>query len=182
MMSKAENRAVSVELDPSGVVVLTIDVPGQPVNTLGEAVSRELAEALEAIERQTRDDAGRVRGVVILSGKEDDFIAGADIKMLGRVRAAVDGETISREGQAGFQRLEDLRVPVVAAIHGTCLGGGLELAMACHGRVATDHARTRLGLPEVQLGLIPGAGGTPPSRPGSRCGRRSAARDGGEWW
>src|SRR5690606_6146988 len=159
-----------VEMDPRGVAVVTLDVPGQPVNTLGEALSRDFAALFDELERRTRGPAGRagedgqtgdvgedarVRAVVLISGKKDDFIAGADIKMIGRIRSAADGEAVSREAHAKFQRIEDLDIPVVAAIHGTCLGGGLELAMACHSRIATDHPKTKLGLPEVQLGLIP---------------------------
>lgn len=163
MMSTQD--AVTVEFDPRGVAVVILDVPGQPVNTLGEALSHGLAEALVAVERRTSTGGAAasetpVRAVVIISGKENDFIAGADIKVLSQVTTADEAAALSRQGQIGFQRLADMPVPVVAAIHGNCLGGGLELALACHARVATDHPKTKLGLPEVQLGLIPGAGGT----------------------
>jgi len=117
-------------------------------------VGSELTELLRALER----DAS-VRAIVV-TGKKDGFIAGADIEMLKRARSAAEAEALSRGAQAGFDALERLSKPVVAAIHGACLGGGLELALACRWRVATDDRRTQLGLPEVQLGLIPGAGGT----------------------
>src|SRR5690606_25120375 len=103
---------------------------------------------------------GQVRAVVLASRKRDNFVAGADITMLKGVRTVEDGEAISRRGQRAMDRIAELKKPVVAAIHGACLGGGLELALACHGRVASDHPKTKLGLPEVQLGLLPGAGGT----------------------
>ncbi|MGC4115398.1 MAG: fatty acid oxidation complex subunit alpha FadJ [Myxococcales bacterium] len=101
-----------------------------------------------------------MKAAVIISGKPDTFIAGADLKMLSAVTTAQDAERLAREGQAAFNRLEQIRFPVVAAIHGACLGGGLELALACTWRIASDDSKTSLGFPEVQLGLLPGAGGT----------------------
>jgi 3-hydroxyacyl-CoA dehydrogenase/enoyl-CoA hydratase/3-hydroxybutyryl-CoA epimerase len=101
-----------------------------------------------------------VKAIVLASGKRDGFIAGARIEMIRAVKDAAEAEDLSRQGQAGFDRLEQFGKPVVAAIHGACLGGGLEWALACHYRVASNDPRTQLGLPEVQLGLLPGAGGT----------------------
>ena len=101
-----------------------------------------------------------VRAVVLVSGKPDNFIAGADIEEFTRAATAEEATRLSCEGQELMNRVaETLAKPVVAAIHGACLGGGLELALACHWRIATDHPKTQLGLPEVQLGIIPGAGG-----------------------
>ena len=100
-----------------------------------------------------------IRAVVLISGKPDNFIAGADIEEFTALTTQADAERLSFEGQEMVSRVETLPKPVVAAIHGACLGGGLELALACHYRIATDHPKTQLGLPEVQLGLIPGAGG-----------------------
>jgi 3-hydroxyacyl-CoA dehydrogenase/enoyl-CoA hydratase/3-hydroxybutyryl-CoA epimerase len=96
---------------------------------------------------------------VLISGKPDSFIAGADIEEFTALTTQAEAERLSFEGQEMVSRVETLSKPVVAAIHGSCLGAGLELALACHYRVATDHPKTQLGLPEVQLGLIPGAGG-----------------------
>jgi 3-hydroxyacyl-CoA dehydrogenase/enoyl-CoA hydratase/3-hydroxybutyryl-CoA epimerase len=138
-----------------GIGVLTFDLPGEPVNTLSVALAEEFYQALAQLER----DEG-ARGAVLISGKPDSFIAGADIEQLLAARTAADAEAMSREGQEFFNRLERLRIPVVAAIHGACLGGGLEATLACAYRIATDHPKTILALPEVQLGLIPGAGGT----------------------
>lgn len=153
--STREFTALRVTTRPDGVGVVTLDVPGESVNTLYPALSDELEAALTRLE----SDAS-VKAVVITSGKKDGFIAGAKIEMIAEVTSAAQAAELSRKGQQGLNRLEKSTKPVVAAIHGACLGGGLELALACHWRVATDDAKTRLGLPEVQLGLIPGAGGT----------------------
>jgi 3-hydroxyacyl-CoA dehydrogenase/enoyl-CoA hydratase/3-hydroxybutyryl-CoA epimerase len=138
-----------------GVATLFLDVPGEPVNTLSPDVGGEFATILDLLER---DPA--VKAIVFTSGKKDGFVAGAKIEMLRDAETAEDAEQLSRDGQAGFDRLERYPKPVVAAIHGACLGGGLEWALACHYRIATTDPRTQLGLPEVQLGVIPGAGGT----------------------
>jgi 3-hydroxyacyl-CoA dehydrogenase/enoyl-CoA hydratase/3-hydroxybutyryl-CoA epimerase len=136
------------------VAILTFDLPGEPVNTLSPIIGAEFEQELE---RLGQDPA--VKAIVFTSGKQD-FVVGADVKWLGSLRTEGDGEKASREGQQGFDRLASFPKPVVAAIHGACLGGGLEWAVACHGRVASDAPRTQLGVPEVQLGLLPGAGGT----------------------
>ncbi len=137
------------------VLVVTLDVPGAPVNTLGPRVAGAFAALMDEVER----DAS-VRALVLLSGKPDSWIAGADIEQFAEIHASSDGERLSRLGQELLDRLERLRTPVVAAIHGACLGGGLEVALACDWRVATEHPKTLFAFPEVQLGLIPGAGGT----------------------
>jgi 3-hydroxyacyl-CoA dehydrogenase/enoyl-CoA hydratase/3-hydroxybutyryl-CoA epimerase len=145
---------ISITLRPDGVAVLTYDVPGEAVNTLRVGTAEALEKALAAVEA---DPA--VAAVVIASGKKDSFIVGADIAMLRACRTAADAEALCREAQAGFERLARSRKPVVAAIHGPCLGGGFELALACQGRVASSDGKTAVGLPEVQLGLLPGADG-----------------------
>jgi 3-hydroxyacyl-CoA dehydrogenase / enoyl-CoA hydratase / 3-hydroxybutyryl-CoA epimerase len=137
-----------------GIAVVTFDLPGEPVNKLSDAVKVEL----EALLIRLRDDAS-IRAAVLISGKPDSFIAGADIDEFSALTTESAAERLSFEGQEMVNRVEALAKPVVAAIHGACLGGGLELALACHYRVATDHPKTQLGLPEVQLGLIPAAGG-----------------------
>ena len=138
-----------------GVAVISYDLPDSPVNTLspetGEAFSRLMTRA----EREPE-----VKSVVFISGKKDTFVAGAKIDLLQTLKTAEEATAISRNGQEGFDRLDAFPKPVVAAIHGACLGGGLEWALACDYRIATDSPKTSLGLPEVQLGLIPGAGGT----------------------
>jgi 3-hydroxyacyl-CoA dehydrogenase/enoyl-CoA hydratase/3-hydroxybutyryl-CoA epimerase len=153
-ISETMTKSFKVEVD-QGVAVVTFDLPGEPVNTISAGISDEFEGLLRALER---DDA--VRAIVVASGKKDSFIAGANIEMLQGVATASQAEGLSRAGQAAFNRIERYSKPVLAAVHGACLGGGLEWALACHYRIATDHPKTQLGLPEVQLGLIPGAGGT----------------------
>jgi 3-hydroxyacyl-CoA dehydrogenase / enoyl-CoA hydratase / 3-hydroxybutyryl-CoA epimerase len=137
------------------VLVLTIDRPGEAVNTLAPALGDALLEVIADLDR----DPG-IRACVITSGKPDSFIVGADIEQFLEFRRAQDAERTSQLGQEILNALAAVRVPVVAAIHGACLGGGLELALACRYRICTDHPQTVLAVPEVQLGLIPGMGGT----------------------
>lgn len=146
---------LSTDKRPDGVAVVWIDVPGASQNTLVEGLREEMAASLAAL----REDAA-VRGIVIASKKKGSFIAGADIRMIQGITTASLAEERSRLAQAAFDELEASPKPIVAAIDGACLGGGLELALACQARIATTDRKTKLGLPEVQLGLLPGAGGT----------------------
>jgi 3-hydroxyacyl-CoA dehydrogenase/enoyl-CoA hydratase/3-hydroxybutyryl-CoA epimerase len=146
----------ALQLDyADGIAVVTLDLPDEPVNKVTAALRDDFALLFNHIEADPT-----VRGAVLISGKPDSWIAGADIDEFLTLRNASDAESLSRTGQALLARLEALRIPVVAAIHGACLGGGLETALACRWRIATDHPKTILALPEVQLGLLPGAGGT----------------------
>jgi 3-hydroxyacyl-CoA dehydrogenase/enoyl-CoA hydratase/3-hydroxybutyryl-CoA epimerase len=138
-----------------GIAIITFDLPNQPVNKITTDVGWQLEELLE---RLLRDEV--VKAMVFRSGKPDSFIAGADIEEFVRLRTPDDATRLSRDGQLLMQKVADSTKPIVTAIHGACLGGGLELALATDYRVASDHPRTQLGLPEVQLGLIPGAGGS----------------------
>jgi 3-hydroxyacyl-CoA dehydrogenase/enoyl-CoA hydratase/3-hydroxybutyryl-CoA epimerase len=148
--------ALRSELLADGVLVATLDVPGEKVNVLSRAVVSDV----EALLRELESGKSGARALVLTSGKPDNFIAGADIKDFVTIRSALEGETLAREGQAILDRLAALAIPTVAAIHGTCMGGGTETALACSYRVASDDPRTGIGLPEVMLGLIPGLGGT----------------------
>ncbi len=112
-------------------------MPGERLNTLGKGLIAGFERLLSEVEK---DES--VRAIVVRSGKPDSFIAGADIKDFTRIGSAEEGEALSRAGHAIFGRLEGCRVPVVAAIHGTCLGGGTELALACRYRVASDDPKT----------------------------------------
>jgi len=150
----AATAAFAREMSADGVLVLTLDVPGEKLNTLGRGMFLEFDGILDAVESDTS-----IRAVVVRSGKPDSFIAGADIKDFTTITSAEEGTALSGRAHAIFGRVERCRVPVVAAIHGTCLGGGTELALACRYRVASDDPGTRIGLPEVMLGLVPGAGG-----------------------
>ncbi len=140
--------------DAEGIAWLTLDKPGTSANVLSAAVLAELNEHLARFERE------RPRGLVLLSAKKSGFIAGADIREFTAIRDEAEGYTLIRRGQEVFDRLEALPCPTVAAIHGFALGGGLETALACRYRVGVEDARLSLGLPEVQLGLHPGFGGT----------------------
>jgi 3-hydroxyacyl-CoA dehydrogenase/enoyl-CoA hydratase/3-hydroxybutyryl-CoA epimerase len=149
--------ALTVEVGPDGVATLLYDVPGEAVNTLRDTFQQDF----EAAFGKLSEDAS-VKAIVLASGKPDSFVVGADVEMLSRIKTAAEGMALARGGQQAMQRIEDLgkRKPVVAAIHGPALGGGLEMALAATYRIASDDRKTQLGQPEVQLGLIPGAGGT----------------------
>ncbi|HIF9195927.1 TPA: fatty acid oxidation complex subunit alpha FadJ [Photobacterium damselae] len=149
------NSAFTLTIDDNKLAWLKIDVPNEKMNTLQDCFATEISQVLEQLEA-TSD----IKGMVIYSGKPDNFVAGADIKMLAACETAEQAQQLAATGQELFTRLENLPFHVVAAIHGPCLGGGLELALACHSRVATLDDKTRIGLPEVQLGLLPGSGGT----------------------
>jgi 3-hydroxyacyl-CoA dehydrogenase / enoyl-CoA hydratase / 3-hydroxybutyryl-CoA epimerase len=152
---KGTTQVLELQRRPDGVAVIVMDVPGESMNTLQPNFAEEFARVFDELERSTD-----VKAVVFTSGKSDSFIAGADIRMLKDVKLASDAVRLARTGHEAVARLESFRLPVVAAIHGACLGGGLELALACRARVASSDKQTKLGLPEVQLGLIPGLGGT----------------------
>jgi 3-hydroxyacyl-CoA dehydrogenase/enoyl-CoA hydratase/3-hydroxybutyryl-CoA epimerase len=143
-----------MERDADGIVWLTVDKPGTSTNVLSSHVLRDLDALLDRI---TTDIP---RGMVVLSGKKSGFIAGADIKEFTGITSAESGYRLIHAGQQVFDRLEALPCPTVAAIQGFALGGGLELALACRYRVAVGDERLALGLPEVQLGIHPGFGGT----------------------
>jgi len=145
---------VSLNLDTDGIAWIVFDDPAARANVLNEASLAALDSALD-------DLAGRegVRAVVLWSAKERIFIAGADLKHLALLPDAAAGEAMSRRGQALFQRIADLPVPVVAAIHGASAGGGFEVALAAHYRLASESPATVIGLPEVGIGAIPGWGG-----------------------
>ncbi|MBF4244863.1 fatty acid oxidation complex subunit alpha FadJ [Vibrio anguillarum] len=149
-------RAFHLTIDEQNIAWLAIDVPGEKMNTLQAAFAQEMQEVFATLEAQKTS----LKGMVIHSLKPDNFIAGADVRMLNACQSASEAQALAKQGQEMFQTLSDLPFPVVAAIHGPCLGGGLELALACHYRVCSDADITRLGLPEVQLGLLPGSGGT----------------------
>ena len=137
-----------------GIAVVTLDKPDAPVNTISRAVKDEFLAMFTVLERDSQ-----VRAVAFFSGKVDNFIAGADIDEFVQLTTSAEAERLSADGQALLDRVARFPKPVAVGIHGTCLGGGLEFALACHYRVATSHPKTQLGVPEVQLGILPGAGG-----------------------
>ena len=140
----------------NGLAVITLDDPARPVNVISADLLREMGSILERLE----NGEGGVRAAVVVSEKKGTWIAGADIEEFKQFQSPADAEAASRAGQELLDRVERLRIPVVAAIDGAALGGGLETALACTYRIATDSPKTKLGQPEVNLGIIPGAGGT----------------------
>ncbi|HEX4961234.1 MAG TPA: 3-hydroxyacyl-CoA dehydrogenase NAD-binding domain-containing protein [Thermoanaerobaculia bacterium] len=143
--------ALAVE---EGIAWLRLDDPGKRVNTLSTRLMTWFESQIARLEDE------RPRGLVIYSGKPETFVAGADLEELLALEDTESVIAMLQRGHELMERLAALPFPTVAAVHGACLGGGLELALACRRRVATEHPKTKLGLPEVQLGLIPGLGGT----------------------
>jgi len=146
------------ELDADGIGWITFDDPARALNVLTEPVMEALAGALGLARIAGRE--GRARCIVFRSGKDDSFVAGADVDAIAELEDPGVAEAKVRRGQGVFSAVASLPVPTVAAVHGICLGGGLELALACTRRIASDSSRTRFGLPEVMLGILPAWGGT----------------------
>jgi enoyl-CoA hydratase/long-chain 3-hydroxyacyl-CoA dehydrogenase len=137
-----------------GVAVVTIDQPNSKVNTLSKQLMSEFGEVIEKIETDPN-----VKSAVLISAKPECFIAGADISMLQSLKTTQEVEEVSKNGHRMLQRIEDSKKPIVSAIMGPCLGGGLEVALATHYRIAVKNKKTILGTPEVMLGVLPGGGG-----------------------
>jgi 3-hydroxyacyl-CoA dehydrogenase/enoyl-CoA hydratase/3-hydroxybutyryl-CoA epimerase len=146
-------------VDEDGIAIVLMDVQNQSMNTISTQVSGDLEKIVAKIESDPK-----IVGAVIGSAKKGSFIAGADIGMISGATSAQDAADMSVQGQKGMARLEKIWTehgkPVVAAIDGPAMGGGLELALACSMRIVSDSPKTVLSLPEVKLGLLPGAGGT----------------------
>ncbi len=149
--------AVAVSMATDDIALLTMDLPGTGANILNDQLFAELDQAMESLAQ--RDD---LIGVILLSAKPNIFVAGADLNNIVAHLDWSDKEIIRfcERGRAVMARFSRCPFPSVAAIHGACVGGGLELALWCDHRIATDHRRTVLGLPEVKLGLVPGWAGT----------------------
>jgi len=145
-------------IDQWGIAWAEFDRDGESQNSLGRRPLEELMEIVQNVEQgaQKRE----IRGLVISSAKPRGFIVGADIREFEDITTEMDVIDKLRPVNALFERIEQLPVPVVAAINGFCLGGGLELALACHYRIATRDPETKLGFPEVKLGIFPGFNGT----------------------
>jgi 3-hydroxyacyl-CoA dehydrogenase/enoyl-CoA hydratase/3-hydroxybutyryl-CoA epimerase len=143
-----------IEFDSNHLAIVTLGREGKDVNTLSRSVVLELNDVLDSLRSNSS-----LTGVVFTSSKKD-FIVGADITDIASLKTVEEASFAASQLSAVLQKITDLPVPSVAAIHGQALGGGLELALACTWRVGTTDDKTKLGLPEIQLGLIPGAGGT----------------------
>ena len=146
-------KSFVLDVEEDGLATLTFDRPGEKVNVFSREVFEELAEVLLKLARDSR-----VKGLLVRSGKPDSFIAGADVKEFVSLPADQIREGSAR-GQALFEQLARLPYPTVAAINGTCLGGGTELSLACDYRVMSDSPKAKIGLPEVRLGIFPAWGG-----------------------
>ncbi|XP_005496644.1 trifunctional enzyme subunit alpha, mitochondrial [Zonotrichia leucophrys gambelii] len=154
--SSALQNRTHVSCDIKGdVAVVRFNTPNSKVNTLSKQLSAEFTDVMNEIWANET-----VRSAVLISSKPGSFIAGADLNMLEACKTAQEVTQLSQDGQKMLEKIEQSPKPVVAAISGSCLGGGLEVAIACHYRVATKDRKTVLGTPEVLLGLLPGAGGT----------------------
>lgn len=150
-----DTSQIRLEVDEDGVATLWLDDPEASVNKLSRDTLDAFAEAFSVIE--TRDN---ITGLVFISGKEESFIVGADLDMLRNLDTSEEAQRLSRQAHRLGTRIKTLDIPTVVAIHGPAMGGGLELALTCDYRIASTHDSTKLALPEVQLGLLPGAGGT----------------------
>ncbi len=145
-------------LDEDGIAQVIFEDPDRSANVLSEPVMLRIAEV--ASELREGISTGQVRGALFRSAKPDTFIVGADVEAIAAIESPDQGAEAARLGQAIFLEIERLGIPTLALIHGPCLGGGTELALACRYRIASDHPRTKIGLPEVQLGILPAWGGT----------------------
>jgi 3-hydroxyacyl-CoA dehydrogenase/enoyl-CoA hydratase/3-hydroxybutyryl-CoA epimerase len=155
LMSFFQAETLRVDQQPDGTADLWIDVPGLSVNVINKQVLSDLDAALDRVAKETA-----IQVLIVRSAKASGFLAGADLKSFSEVRTPPDATALSALGQSLFDKVVNLRVPVVAVIGGACLGGGLEFALACDYRLVIDLASTQLGLPEIELGLLPAWGGT----------------------
>ncbi|GAA0801591.1 3-hydroxyacyl-CoA dehydrogenase NAD-binding domain-containing protein [Psychrobacter piscatorii] len=144
----------SAQRDDEGIVTVTIDQSKRKMNVIGDGFTVSFATIVDNF---INDDTAR--GLILTSAK-DTFVVGADIDQLGKIETAEQAFALTEELKGSLRKLETSGKPIVAAMTGTALGGGLELALACHYRIAIDTPKTKLGLPEVKLGLLPGGGGT----------------------
>jgi 3-hydroxyacyl-CoA dehydrogenase/enoyl-CoA hydratase/3-hydroxybutyryl-CoA epimerase len=145
--------AIQYHIDNDKIVTFTIDMEGRTMNVINEEFGASVAAAMEKLSAEPE-----VAGVIITSGK-DTFVAGADIEMLWKLTTAEQAFAAVEEFKKHLRKLETMGKPVVAAITGTALGGGLEIALACHHRICINNPQTKLGLPEVKLGILPAGGG-----------------------
>jgi 3-hydroxyacyl-CoA dehydrogenase/enoyl-CoA hydratase/3-hydroxybutyryl-CoA epimerase len=154
----ADRNALAMDVATDGVATITFDRRDSRANILTTGVMQQLDRLIEDVENGARE--ARIRALILRSGKPGMFIAGANVDEIMEITDAADGEAKARAGQRVFTRIEQLPIPTIVAITGVCLGGGTELALACSYRIAANSPDTKIGLPEVQLGILPGFGGT----------------------
>ncbi len=147
-------KNITVEITKEKVAVITINCKESKVNKVSSALLDEIADMVEKI------NPAEVKGLVIVSGKEDNFVVGADIDEVIAMKNDQEMRTYITKANNILNRIDALPFPVVSCIHGNCLGGGLEVALASDYRIAADSPKTVMGLPEVMLGLLPAGGGT----------------------
>ena len=152
------NQNPKLTVDPDGIAWITFDDPNRPLNVLDEDVMSGLRDRIASALSAGRE--GKARVLVVRSGKPDSFMAGADVEAIAAIEDPTVAEEAIRQGQTIYDELDALPFPTVAAIHGVCAGGGVEMALACDHRVLSDASKTKLMLPEVQLGILPAWGGT----------------------
>jgi 3-hydroxyacyl-CoA dehydrogenase/enoyl-CoA hydratase/3-hydroxybutyryl-CoA epimerase len=152
-MASSTIHAVTLEVGADGIAIATMNLPGRPMNVVGDVLMEGIAAAVKTL----ADPA--VKGLVLTSGKAD-FCAGGDLDRMSKWTKPEEPFEAGNAMKAVLRQLETQGKPVVAAIHGHALGGGLEIALACHARIVLDDPRLKLGQPEVKLGLLPGGGGT----------------------
>lgn len=149
------SEAWTLKKEDDGFAWLTFDRPGEKVNSFTIDAMDELDKRIE----QVSGDSS-IKALVIVSGKKDSFIVGADIDELGQIKTEAEARAKAEKGQGVFSKIASLRIPTAAVINGACMGGGLEMSLACDYRIVSDDAKTSLALPEVNLGILPGWGGT----------------------
>lgn len=152
-MSTTNSSIYTFEIDENNIATISLDMPGQSANTINEAFGEAIPEMMSQIE-----NSENLSGIIFTSAKKN-FVVGADIDMLYKLEDPQQIFEMSEQMKSDLRKLETSGLPVVAALNGTALGGGFELALACHYRVAINNPKAKIGLPEVTLGLLPGGGG-----------------------
>ena len=152
---KNMSKAFSLEMTDSGIAILYFDLPGEKVNKFSSRVMQEFSEQIEEL-KQSPD----IKCLLLMSKKAGIFIAGADVKEIELITDEEQGYQVGKRGQEIFGNFEKLPFPKIAVIDGACMGGGTELSLCCDYRLATDSPKTKIALPEVNLGILPGWGGT----------------------
>ena len=155
LSSAVAEKTIRMTAREDGICVVTFDQPGSAANIFDLRTLDELAQELEFIERQTE-----LKGVIFASAKHSIFIAGADLNAMLKVASSADARILIERGQAVMNRIAALKIPTVAAVHGAAVGGGYELCLACDYRLASPDYATKIGLPEIKIGLLPGWGGS----------------------